>query len=967
MGRSKIQRVCAWLAAMCVAGLARAADPLVGSPPSHRFSPDLDVNPQNYSVAQDRDGIVYLGNQGGVLEFDGESWRLLRLPNEEIVRTLVADPDTGRVYVGGYNSFGLLERDAAGQLVYRELADRFAEQTAGREFADIWDILVAPEGVYFRAVRDVFFWDPSGKAPDAHWFHEGRFGAIAHDHGATLLQFRGEGIKRRTPQGWVLQPETAPLQTLVYRLLPLAGGGLLTSGSDGAWWEWKDGTLATATMPEGMPPSSQFENSLRLADGSLAFSARDGVVYIVSPDRRSERHFKLASDFLTDMAPAIDGGFLLPGDQAVYRVAWPTAWSVMGSEDGANGSLFGLAQWDDRRFLMTSSGAHEVLRAAGGSMRFGPDPWEPLTAYDLLGIGPGRALLARAHKLLVAEDGRTRELSPELVYPRLLVRSRFHPERVFVGTENGLRVATVAGADVALSGRLDAGEALRVTSLAETAADEAWVGSERDGVWRYRFDADGKVASLDRIGEAQGLRSGRIAESWVERMADGTLVASTREGWFRKDGDRFVAEAVGNLGALRRPGELLRLVQAPGSDRWAYGVNRLFHEEAPSTWSEMDVGGYRRGGFVAHAFDADGRAMFIGGQGVLLQEARSAAPPAGVPGVRLRAVTLIHPDGTREPQSLARGGVVPLPPGDYSIRFEFALPDLANPGSQRYRGRLVGYEKEFSEWARSHGYTYSRLRPGDYRFELQAMDAHGRVTSIEPLNVRVEPRWHATRTARLLAAAILLGLLWLVVVAIIRLRTQRLAAQKRALEDTVAQRTSELADANRRLEMMAHIDGLTGIPNRRRLDEYLAAVWTQCGERRRPLSLLAIDVDRFKDFNDRRGHLAGDELLRQLADRLAFCLRRSEDLLARYGGEEFLVVMPGADLMIAATLAEKMRHEIETSGLGATISVGVSSRVPDENASLTDLVARADAALYLAKKAGRNRVEMAEAHSETPA
>jgi diguanylate cyclase (GGDEF)-like protein len=537
---------------------------------------------------------------------------------------------------------------------------------------------------------------------------------------------------------------------------------------------------------------------------------------------------------------------------------------------------------------------------------------------------------------------------------------------VYVGTEMGLRTVDANGARVALSGPLDDGEALRVTSLAEAAADDVWLGSERDGVWRYRFKADGGVAGRGRIEPAQGLRYGRIAEAWVERLQDGALVVSTREGWFRRQGDRFTEDTFGDLGTQRRAGELLRIVQAPGGELWAYGVNRVFRHEGKGAWREMDIGGFRRGGLVAHAFEADGRALFVGGMGLLMQEPHASSRAVGVPEVQLRNVLLIEPDGKRVPQSLARTGSVTLPPGDYSVRFEFALPDLASPGAQRYRGRLVGYEKEFSEWAPSHGYTYSRLRAGDYRFELQARDSRGRVTSIVPLKVSVEPRWHATRTARLLAALVLLLLLWAVVVAIIRLRTQRLTVQKRALEETVAKRTSELADANRRLEVMAHIDGLTGIPNRRRLDEYLAVVWTQCGERKRPLSLLAIDVDRFKDYNDQRGHLAGDELLRQLADRLAFCLRRAEDLLARYGGEEFLVVMPGADLTIAATLAEKMRREIETSGLGATISIGVSSRVPDENASLTDLVARADAALYLAKKAGRNRVEMARAHAETP-
>jgi two-component system chemotaxis family response regulator WspR len=146
------------------------------------------------------------------------------------------------------------------------------------------------------------------------------------------------------------------------------------------------------------------------------------------------------------------------------------------------------------------------------------------------------------------------------------------------------------------------------------------------------------------------------------------------------------------------------------------------------------------------------------------------------------------------------------------------------------------------------------------------------------------------------------------------------------------------------------------VANRRRLDDYLGVVWEQCRERGRPLSVLAIDVDHFKQFNDSRGHLAGDELLKQLVQRLNACLRRSEDLLARYGGEEFLVVLPGAERAVAQALAESMREALASSGLGVTISVGVASRIPAPDEPVTSVVEKADAALYQAKSAGRNCV-----------
>jgi diguanylate cyclase (GGDEF)-like protein len=173
----------------------------------------------------------------------------------------------------------------------------------------------------------------------------------------------------------------------------------------------------------------------------------------------------------------------------------------------------------------------------------------------------------------------------------------------------------------------------------------------------------------------------------------------------------------------------------------------------------------------------------------------------------------------------------------------------------------------------------------------------------------------------------------------------------------VTDRTRELEDANRRLETIAHVDGLTGIPNRRRLDDYLNSVWASSSVRGRPLAVLAIDVDHFKRYNDQHGHLAGDQLLKSLATRLTRCLRRTEDLIARYGGEEFIAVLPGADLEVASEVAELMRARVEESTLGATVSIGVASAIPGESARLEALVGDADAALYAAKHAGRNCVK----------
>ena len=946
----------AWLALLIGATSVRAEQPLVGSPPFERYVHDLDVFPQNFSIAQDARGITYVGNTDGVLEFDGERWSLLRLPNREIVRSLAVARDD-RLLVGGYNIFGYGTRDNSGQLQFHDLTPRFAKFLGKREFADIWEIQVAPEGIYFRALRDVFFWNPATDAI-AHWFHEGRFGVIKHHAGTTYLQFRGEGFRRRDGDGWTLLPGTTSLTTLVSQLVPLPDGSLLTMGTSGEWHRLVDGKVLDARMPPGMPSSSLFQRGLLLVDGSIAMTAFDGQVYIVDPKREGERHFRVGPGFLSGIHPTTTGqGFVVSGDDAFYRIAWPASWSLLGEEHGAVGSLLNLSDWKGELYLTSNSGVLAVRQPNGGSPKVEAMPWAS-GAYDMLGVDDERVLLGADHHLLLVERGNMRKLSEELVYPRLFKRSQFHPDRIYVGTEAGLRLVIVDDSHLTLLPPLQTELSMLVTSIAETSADEVWVGTARHGLWRYRLSSDGRVVATQRFGDREGLSLGPIAAVDVQTLDDGRLLASTPKGLFEFDGKRFSAATVDGLAALRQPEEFLRLRQAPNGDQWAYGNTRLFHRPAGKPWREEDIRTLRRGSIQQAHFDAAGRAMFLVGESVLLRGDTGQARSAHAPRVQLRTVTRLLPDGTREPMPLSPSQPIRLDSGDFGIQFQFALPDLEREGAPRYQGRLLGYEEDYSEWSKSRGYTYSRLSPGEYQLQVRAMDAQGRISEITPYRLIIEPRWYATGWARMAMALLVAFAVWLLTLYVIRSRTLRIAGEKIKLENTVESRTRELADANRRLEMMANVDGLTGIPNRRRLDEYLAVVWEQCREHSRPLSVLAIDVDKFKDYNDRHGHLAGDELLKQLAQRLSKCLRRAEDLLARYGGEEFLVVLPGADIVVAHGLAETMRQALDSSGLGATISVGVASRIPGTDEAVTVVVEQADAALYVAKHAGRNRVEI---------
>ncbi|EKS30900.1 sensor domain-containing diguanylate cyclase [Afipia felis] len=165
------------------------------------------------------------------------------------------------------------------------------------------------------------------------------------------------------------------------------------------------------------------------------------------------------------------------------------------------------------------------------------------------------------------------------------------------------------------------------------------------------------------------------------------------------------------------------------------------------------------------------------------------------------------------------------------------------------------------------------------------------------------------------------------------------------------------AVAEKRLSQLATTDGLTGIDNRRKFDERVLDEWRR-GWQKLPLSLLMIDADHFKAFNDLYGHQAGDQLLTRIAECIAAAAKRPSDCAARYGGEEFVLLLPNTELAGALKLAEGIRKRVEDLSAdkwATTVSIGVACLVPDMAGSPKDLIAAADKALYQAKEQGRNR------------
>jgi diguanylate cyclase (GGDEF)-like protein len=375
------------------------------------------------------------------------------------------------------------------------------------------------------------------------------------------------------------------------------------------------------------------------------------------------------------------------------------------------------------------------------------------------------------------------------------------------------------------------------------------------------------------------------------------------------------------------------------------------------------------GWFRAYASMDDGRLLFGGARGLLVIEPERYAPWTYEPPV---VATELRVGGQAAPLPAGDAGFV-LAAGQRSFQLGFAALDYSQPTRNRYRYRLDGLDTDWQEaGALARSAAYTNLEPGRYLLRVQGSNRVGAWSSRElKLPVEVQAAWWQTTAFR--AGAVLLGML--LILGAMRLRVRLLLRRQAELEGHVATATAALQQKSLELEEASLTDPLTGLRNRRFLDQHLPGDVAlavrrhedrdRAGAQDAELLFFLVDVDHFKRINDRHGHTAGDAVLTQMRGRLQQVFRAT-DYLVRWGGEEFLIVARGTPRARAAELAERARQVVaaqafELDGgerlvLSCSVGFSVFPLCPARPRALDwrSAIDLADAALYEAKKAGRD-------------
>jgi len=930
---------------------------------------------QNFAITRDPQGLLYLANVDGVLIFDGAWWREIPIGTAKSAFSLDCDA-TGRVAVGGVDDFGLLAPDDHGTLGYVSLLYLLPPEE--RDLGQVMQVAPTAEGFLFLTRERLLEWDGTRITTLARFPGDRPF-AMVFPVGPEIYLWSRDGLSRiagrhiePVPGGEAFRGRRVDL------ILPAAKGLLVSVRGEGLFLF--DQGAAVPFAPEASRWTTAMRltasSGLRLPDGRWALGSILGGLLLLRPDGGMEQVIDssvgLPDDFISGVVLDREGSLWLALNNGLVKVEVASPVSVIDRRAGLQGSVYNLLRFHGDLWVATAAGLfttdHRSPAPADRSLpvRMRAVAGLPPSAWSLLAVGD-ELLVGTAFGLYRISGDGAAELVPGIPQQTIFVlaRSRSDPDRIWLGGENGLSAIRRSGAGWRLEGRVDAIHH-EVRSLAEAADGTVWCGFLQGAalgvelapqagtfrVLRTRPVPDSEGVSLTRL-------AGHIMAAHDNRLlrldeARGVLVEDPATSGLRAGAQHFAEDAAGNLWMSSRPPAVARRQ----SDGWSPELHAL--RELPVHTVEPILA------------EPDG-VVWLGGDNGLYRYAgnfRAVAVPLPAPllsRVTLGAGTLVFGGAPGVPPPRAV-----LPPNVRHLRIE--LGPLSFNAGLRYQTRIDPLDADWSRPTEDPFAELTRLPPGSYTFRVRTVGPSGEAGPETEWPFRVRPPWYLTRWAWalwvLVAILLVIGYSWL--------RSRALRQRAARLEARVAEQTlelrhtveelsrahAELEVANERLEELSLRDDLTGIANRRRLQQMLTEEWNRARRYERPLAFILLDLDHFKLLNDTQGHLEGDECLQKVAHYLAETLRRTSDLVARYGGEEFAVLLPGTDLAGALKLAEQLRAGIETLALPheaapagrVTASFGVAALVPAPGQTPDALVEAADTALYRAKTAGRNRV-----------
>ena len=801
-----------------------------GLPYIQNFSPkEINGNPQSWYIAQDDRDLIYVGNNHGLLIFDGAHWQLHQTPKHTAVRSILILGS--KIYVGAQGELGYFEPTANGDLHYTSLIDSIPEEH--RDFHDVWQTHLVGDAIYFRSPKYLFRWQNGGMKTwkSRNRYHTSHFvnGILyVREWGHGLLELRGDELEM-VPGGEFFA------DMRLYGVLPYDQSRNLLITRNHGLFIYDGQTRTRLRSPvEKFLRQNRLYHTLALGNGLYALSTYRGGVVIIDKEGDICQIVNVSSGLRNNTVNHIfqdrDGGLWLALNNGLARIEWPGRLSRFSKSLGLGSTVLAVTRYKERLYVASHLGVHylpdetisDLLKPAGtNNANFN---WQqlfdsPFKSYPEITsqawsftVYKGDIYASASHGIFKLHDDRA-----ELIinWPESAINqatpSKVFPNRIYVGLFHAFHVVDIVDGKWIDRGAVP-GIELRTTSIVEEKDGTLWLGNHFGKVHRLRPKSDGadkdpsKLFAIDTWSNEDGLTNGHVKVAHV----DNELMIVTQGGIRRFDAaqSKFVPEErFGKVFAdpttwvfYMRQDSKNNVWIVAGNDSTVFNGRAVRQADGSYRWDDRE---FRRMTDMGDMFtivpEEDGTVWFGGSEGLARYYPLSRDNNRNIP-TAIRKITNIVDQQVIYGGALPSGEITPqLEYEQNSMRIEFAAAAYDDITANRYQFKLDGFDADWSPWTEENRKDYTGLPEGDYTFRLRSRDIYGRTGTEALQSFSIKPPWHRSGLAYILYGLASLLLVW----GIVQLSNRQLKKRQDKLEAIISERTAEVVDQRNQLKQQA--------------------------------------------------------------------------------------------------------------------------------------------------------------------
>jgi serine phosphatase RsbU (regulator of sigma subunit)/ligand-binding sensor domain-containing protein len=720
--------------------------------------------PQNWAVTQDKRGVMYFANNGGVLEYDGTKWNLIELPKLPSIRSLAVD-STGRIFVGAQDEFGYLFPNKSGKMVYKSLLNHV--DTTERKFLDVWKTHATSDGVYFQAKEYVFYWDgksitsfkPSMEISENALFHvsfavNNTFYVKQKEVGLTKIE---DGKLQLVKGGAQFANDR------IYAMIPFMDDKtLIITRSSGTFVMDANENIQKYSMgldnllsDMGVYSAIRINESLyaiaTLRGGVVVFNEKGGIVTTLSKENG------LMDNSVKALFLDQQGNMWLALGNGLSKVDINSPITHFNENSNLEGTVEAVERYMDRIYIATTFGVYYYLEDENKFMPLEGMDRECFSLYNYKSPDEEILLIASGAKIYQVDSN---HVASEITncLPWCFYQSNLHPSLVYIGLNDGLMSMVRINGRWEIRPKID-GITEQVHNIEEDSEGNLWMGTLNDGILKLDNISTGFDTVITKYGPEQG-----VPEEFVYVVKkEEKLLFGTDAGIFRfnSTADKFELDPDLNNGFLKNYQHLHRLSIDLNKNIWAVAeaddkkgfamgylddsnkwynipflelsadgiIHTMHHDDSHVTWLGGPEGLYRYDAIVKKNYNQDYNTLI---REVLL--GKDSTLFGGTYFNKSKRATL------KQPKSLNPT----LPYSKNSIHFEFSSTNFFNEGATKYSWYLEGYEEGWSEWNRKMEANYTNLPEGTYKFHVKSTNIYGHEGKEAVYSFTILPPWYRT-------------------------------------------------------------------------------------------------------------------------------------------------------------------------------------------------------------------------------